>query len=90
MPVHSSDGDFPTAEDGERYLAPEVPVGWGRASREEEEFFFRGVRQRMILLTMPTLPFVFFGIDHTPTTRKIRLGLEEKRDVIFNATIGGG
>ncbi len=39
MPVHSSDGDFLTAEDGERYLAPEVPVGW--ASREEEENFPR-------------------------------------------------
>jgi len=35
MPVHSSDGNFPTAEDGERYLTPEVPVGWGRAVRKE-------------------------------------------------------
>jgi hypothetical protein len=29
----------------------------------------------ILLLTMPTLPFVFIRIDHTPTTRKIRLGL---------------
>ena len=56
-------------------------AGAGASREEEEKTFFRGVRQRMILLTMPTLPFVFFGIDHPPASRKIRLRLGEEKDV---------